>query len=79
MSSILDGVSVVLPAHNEEENVAEAVHEALAAAELEPAIKNFKKERVERLLELSKLGENLLSALVAGQTVDPAQIEQASK
>src|SRR6187549_2341004 len=56
-----------------------AADEALAAAELEPAIKNFKKERVERLLELSKLGENLLSALVAGQTVDPAQIEQASK
>jgi len=25
MNSILDGVSVVLPAHNEEENVAEAV------------------------------------------------------
>jgi glycosyltransferase involved in cell wall biosynthesis len=33
MNSILDGVSVVLPAHNEEENVAAAVHEALAAAE----------------------------------------------
>jgi glycosyltransferase involved in cell wall biosynthesis len=33
MNSILDGVSVVLPAHNEEENIAEAVHEALAAAE----------------------------------------------
>lgn len=53
--------------------------QALAAAQLDPAIKSFKKERVERLLELSKLGENLLSALVAGQTVDPAQIEQASK
>jgi len=33
MNSILDGVSVVLPAHNEEENVAEAVQQALAAAE----------------------------------------------
>ena len=52
---------------------------ALAAADLEPAVRSFKKERVERLLELSKLGENLLSALVAGQAVDPAQIEQASK
>jgi len=56
-----------------------AADAALAAAELDPAIKGFKKERVERLLELSKLGENLLSALVAGQSVDPAQIEQASK
>ena len=56
-----------------------AADAAFAAAELDPAIKSFKKERVERLLELSKLGENLLSALVAGQTVDPAQIEQASK
>jgi glycosyltransferase involved in cell wall biosynthesis len=33
MDSILDGVSVVLPAHNEEENIAEAVHQALVAAE----------------------------------------------
>ena len=30
---VLDGVSVVLPAHNEEENLAEAVREAIAAAE----------------------------------------------
>jgi glycosyltransferase involved in cell wall biosynthesis len=30
---LLDGVSVVLPAHNEEENLAEAVREAIAAAE----------------------------------------------
>jgi glycosyltransferase involved in cell wall biosynthesis len=30
---VLDGVSVVLPAHNEEENLAEAIREALAAAE----------------------------------------------
>src|SRR5688572_1036703 len=52
---------------------------ALAAADLDPVVRSFKKERVERLLELSKLGENLLSALVAGQAVDPAQIEQASK
>lgn len=56
-----------------------AADRALAAADLEPAVRSFKKERVERLLELSKLGENLLSALVAGQAVDPAQIEQASK
>jgi len=56
-----------------------AADRALAAADLDPGVKGFKKERVERLLELSKLGENLLSALVAGQTVDPAQIEQASK
>jgi glycosyltransferase involved in cell wall biosynthesis len=33
MNSILEGVSVVLPAHNEEANVAEAVHQALAAAQ----------------------------------------------
>ncbi|HEU5077138.1 MAG TPA: MarR family transcriptional regulator [Polyangiaceae bacterium] len=56
-----------------------AADRALAAADLEPSVRSFKKERVERLLELSKLGENLLSALVAGQAVDPAQIEQASK
>jgi glycosyltransferase involved in cell wall biosynthesis len=30
---LLDGVSVVLPAHNEEENLAEAVRQAMAAAE----------------------------------------------
>jgi glycosyltransferase involved in cell wall biosynthesis len=30
---LLDGVSVVLPAHNEEENIADAVREAIAAAE----------------------------------------------
>jgi glycosyltransferase involved in cell wall biosynthesis len=30
---VLDGVSVVLPAHTEEENLAEAVREAIAAAE----------------------------------------------
>jgi glycosyltransferase involved in cell wall biosynthesis len=30
---LLDGVSIVLPAHNEEENLAEAVREAIAAAE----------------------------------------------
>jgi glycosyltransferase involved in cell wall biosynthesis len=30
---LLDGVSVVLPAHNEEENLAEAVRQAIAAAE----------------------------------------------
>jgi DNA-binding transcriptional regulator GbsR (MarR family) len=56
-----------------------AADQALAAAELPEEIKGFKKERVERLLELSKLGENLLSALVAGQSVDPGKIEQASK
>jgi len=56
-----------------------AADRALATADLDPAVSSFKKERVERLLELSKLGENLLSALVAGQAVDPAQIEQASK
>ena len=31
--TLLDGVTVVLPAHNEEENLAEAVREAIAAAE----------------------------------------------
>ena len=56
-----------------------AADRALGTADLDPAVSSFKKERVERLLELSKLGENLLSALVAGQAVDPAQIEQASK
>ncbi|HEY6727099.1 MAG TPA: MarR family transcriptional regulator [Polyangiaceae bacterium] len=56
-----------------------AADSALAVADLDPEVRSFKKERVERLLELSKLGENLLSALVAGQAVDPAQIEQASK
>jgi glycosyltransferase involved in cell wall biosynthesis len=30
---LLDGVSVVLPAHNEEENIADAVREAIAATE----------------------------------------------
>lgn len=57
----------------------DAADRALATAELPDEIKSFKKERVERLLELSKLGENLLSALVAGQSVDPGKIEQASK
>jgi len=57
----------------------DAADTALGVAELPDAIKAFKKERVERLLELSKLGENLLSALVAGQSVDPGKIEQASK
>lgn len=52
---------------------------ALDGAGLSPDIQRFKKERVERLLELSKVGENLLSALVAGQAVDPKPIEQASK
>lgn len=56
-----------------------AADRALTTADLDPAVRDFKKERVERLLELSKLGENLLSALVAGQAVDPAPIEQASK
>jgi len=57
----------------------DAADRALTTAELPDEIKGFKKERVERLLELSKLGENLLSALVAGQSVDPGKIEQASK
>lgn len=51
----------------------------LDAAELSERARAFKKERVEQLFELSKLGENLLSALVAGQTVDPTPIRQASK
>lgn len=41
--------------------------------------RDFKKERVKQLFELSKLGENLLSALVQGQSVDPAPIREASK
>jgi HTH-type transcriptional regulator, glycine betaine synthesis regulator len=57
----------------------DAADRALVASDLPDEIKGFKKERVERLLELSKLGENLLSALVAGQSVDPGKIEQASK
>jgi HTH-type transcriptional regulator, glycine betaine synthesis regulator len=52
---------------------------ALDEADLSSDTRAFKKERVERLLELSKLGETLLSALVAGQTVDPTLIQQASK
>lgn len=52
---------------------------ALDTSGLSPDVQRFKKERVEHLLELSKLGENLLSALVAGQAVDPKPIERASK
>jgi len=52
---------------------------ALTSAELPDAVRAFKKQRVEQLLELSKLGENLLSALVAGKPVDPTPIQQASK
>src|SRR3954470_5108000 len=33
LEPLLEGVSVVLPAYNEEENLAEAVREAIAAAE----------------------------------------------
>lgn len=40
--------------------------------------RRFKKERIEQLTKLSKLGEGLLSALVAGHAVDPATIQQAS-
>ncbi len=53
--------------------------EALDSAALPGDTRAFKKERVERLLELSKLGENLLSALVAGKPVDPSPIQQLSK
>jgi DNA-binding transcriptional regulator GbsR (MarR family) len=56
-----------------------AAQGALEHASLAPAVKGFKKERIARLLELSKLGENLLSALVAGQAVDPSPIQRASK
>lgn len=52
---------------------------ALEHAELDATVRSFKKERVARLLELSKLGENLLSALVAGQPIDPSPIQRASK
>jgi DNA-binding transcriptional regulator GbsR (MarR family) len=52
---------------------------ALDEAESSVETRAFKKERVQRLLELSKLGENLLSALVAGKPVDPTQIQRASK
>lgn len=43
------------------------------------AERDFKKERVQQLFELSKLGENLLSALVQGQAVDPSPFREASK
>ena len=56
-----------------------AADRALDSASLSEEVRDFKKERVERLLELSKLGENLLSALVAGQTVDPTPIQRASE
>lgn len=56
-----------------------AADRELDAAELPSDTRAFKKARVERLLELSRLGETLLSALVAGQTVDPTLIQQASK
>ncbi len=38
----------------------------------------FKRERVQRLRELAKLGEELLSALVAGETIDPRPLLKAS-
>ena len=56
-----------------------AADRALDTAGLPREVKDFKKERVERLLELSKLGENLLSALVQGRAVDPSPIREASK
>jgi DNA-binding transcriptional regulator GbsR (MarR family) len=57
----------------------ERADRALDGAPRIGAEKAFKKERVQQLFELSKLGENLLSALVRGQSVDPAPIREASK
>jgi DNA-binding transcriptional regulator GbsR (MarR family) len=42
--------------------------------ELDPKVQSFKRERLEELRRLSRLGETLLTALVAGRTVDPTPI-----
>jgi DNA-binding transcriptional regulator GbsR (MarR family) len=57
----------------------ERADRALDSAEPGTERADFKKARVKQLFELSKLGENLLSALVQGQSVDPAPIREASK
>ena len=48
---------------------------ALAESDaLDPKVQSFKRERLEELRRLSRLGETLLTALVAGRTVDPTPI-----
>jgi HTH-type transcriptional regulator, glycine betaine synthesis regulator len=39
----------------------------------------FKRERLEQLLKLARIGEQLLSALVAGQTVDPSPLRKLAE
>lgn len=52
----------------------EGAHGALQSEALEPQVRDFKRERLEELRRLSRLGETLLTALVAGRTVDPTPI-----
>jgi DNA-binding transcriptional regulator GbsR (MarR family) len=48
---------------------------ALAQSETDDVkVRAFKRERLEELRRLSRLGETLLTALVAGRTVDPTPI-----
>ena len=39
----------------------------------------FKRERLEQLLKLARIGEQLLSALVAGQAVDPSPLRKLAE
>jgi len=51
---------------------------ALEKGSEDAELARFKHERLDRLRELSELGERLLRALVAGNAVDPAPILAAS-
>jgi DNA-binding transcriptional regulator GbsR (MarR family) len=57
--------------------LADARH-ALDHGSDDPELAHFKRERLGRLCELAEVGERLLRALVAGDTVDPTPILEAS-
>jgi DNA-binding transcriptional regulator GbsR (MarR family) len=70
---------------SEAEQALEAVQSSQSSAEppdeeLDQKLSDvaFKRERIQQLFELSKVGEKLLSALVAGEAVDPTPILKAS-
>jgi DNA-binding transcriptional regulator GbsR (MarR family) len=54
----------------------EALSSAVAALPGSDATETFKRGRLEQLLRLAVIGEQLLSALVAGQAVDPAPLRE---
>jgi DNA-binding transcriptional regulator GbsR (MarR family) len=54
-----------------------AAEDALARAPTHPDLA-FKRDRVEKLRELARVGETLLAGLVEGKAIDPAPIRKAA-